>query len=130
VNLAVNVDGEDLTPWSEMVAVPYAFRAEYVNRFPAPHYDSGWTNIVTGCQNINHSLGGNPDNYIVDMQLKDLNSGFSFGVHQWAYGQYTDDMYGTYGVSWSRLDATKVRICRGTDDIYANQVRIRIWRTD
>jgi hypothetical protein len=129
--LSVKVDGgETLTPSPELITVPYAFRAEYVNRFPAPHYDSGWVNTSVGCQVLDHNLGGNSENYIVDMQMKDTSSGFAYGVHQFAYGQYYDDTVGSYGVSWSWLTNAHIRICRGTDDVYSGQVRVRIWRTD
>ena len=90
VYLTVNVDGEDLTPSPEMVAVPYAFRAEHVNRFPAPDYDSGWYSIAQNeTKTFTHNLGGNVDNYVVDMQFKQFG-----GLHQMYYGTDYDDMGG------------------------------------
>jgi len=42
LELGVKVDGgAELSPRTTLRSVPYAYRAEYVNRFPAPHYDSG-----------------------------------------------------------------------------------------
>lgn len=127
VSLAINVDGEDLTPWSEMVAVPYAFRAEYVNRFPTPHYDSGWYTMTAGSAHIfNHNLGGNTDNYIVDMQFKD---GF-YGVHQYFYGVDYDNSGAVWGAAWHNLTNSSITVWRGSNDTNVDYVRVRIWRTD
>ncbi len=127
VSLAVNVDGEDLTPWSEMVAVPYAFRAEYVNRFPAPHYDSGWYTMTAGSDHVfTHNLGGDPDNYIVDMQFKDE----SYGVHQWFYGVDYDNLGNKWGAAWHSLTDSTITVDRMSNDTNVDYVRVRIWRTD
>lgn len=52
--------------------------------FPQPDYDSGWTNISKGEQiALQHNLGGNPDDYAVDLQFKDFIIG----------SEYPDDAY-------------------------------------
>jgi len=132
VNLAVNVDGEDLTPWSEMVAVPYAFRAEYVNRFPAPHYDSGWYAMIGSAHTFNHNLGGNTDDYIVDMQFKDgVADPWDYGVHQTFYGlDYDNNGASIKGMYWDNLTSTSIGVTIGANETDINYVRIRIWRTD
>lgn len=132
VSLAVNVDGEDLTPWSEMMAVPYAFRAEYVNRFPAPHYDSGWYTMTGSSHTFNHNLGGDPDNYIVDMQFKDgVSDPWNYGVHQVFYGMdYDNNGASIKGMYWSHLTSTGIGVTIGANETEIHHVRVRIWRTD
>ena len=49
----------------------------------APDYDSGWTNIAkNGEIQFDHNLGGNKDNYVVDVQA--FNS--IQGANQYLYG--------------------------------------------
>lgn len=127
VHLAVNVDGEDLTPWSEMVAVPYAFRAEYVNRFPAPHWDSGWYTMTAGVPHtFSHNLGGDTDDYIVDMQFEDDGV---HGVHQVFYGVDYESSIGR-GAAWYDLTSSSITVMSEIDDEVVDYVRIRIWRTE
>ncbi len=99
---------------------------------PSPTYDSGW---VTGNLNtynyLTHNIGGNPDDYIVDLQFKDLDNGM--GVNQRCYGgcdfrandtPYVDTKQGAY---WRKLTRTNIEVGRRTDDHFADQVRVRIW---
>ncbi len=132
VYLTVNVDGEDLTPSPEMVAVPYAFRAEYVNRFPAPDYDSGWTSVTVGGtgNTFTHNLGGDTDNYVVDMQFKDTVAPNPYGVHQNFYGGDYDDIQGSRGAYWYWLDTSTIKVYVGTSESDINEVRVRIWRIE
>jgi len=136
VYLTVNVDGEDLTPSPEMVTVPYAFRAEHVNRFPAPDYDSGWQTMllpappVDTCTTFDHDLGGNSDNYVVDLHQRSTLGISPEGVNQRGFGGDHDDIDGDVGVWWSWLDETRIRVCRRADDQYAEEIRIRIWRIE
>ncbi len=121
LQLGVQVEGEpELSPRVELLPVPYAFRAEYVNRFPAPHYDSGWYVIEapppdpTAIQ-FTHSLGGDTDNYVVDLECK-FNSG---DVSQCGYDN----------AHWQDLTTSDVNVVISNNPNLAG-IRIRIWRTD
>ncbi len=129
VILVVKVNGQELSPSSEMLSVPYAFRAEYVNRFPTPDWDSGWYTMTVGGTNhtFQHDLGGNADNYIVDMQFKETGGN---GVHQMFYGIDYDHNGHIWGATWRNLTNSQITVWKGNDDTYADKVRIRIWRTE
>lgn len=138
LELGVKVDGgPELTPRAKLLPVPYAFRAEYVNRFPAPHYNSGWVAVSAGnTREFAHNLGGDPDNYVVDMTCKStLSPPFDAGVHNWFlggenyYNAFTDDLL-QYGAFWRKLEEDSIEVYRQADDSNCGQVRIRIWRID
>ena len=130
LELGVKVDGgAELSPRSTLRSVPYAHRAEYVNRFPAPHYDSGWTNVSTGNNTFTHNLGGNTDNYVVDMQFKETPAA-AYGVHQGFYGMDYDDIQGSRGAYWYWLGTSTIQVYVGPSTTSINQVRVRIWRIE
>ncbi len=99
---------------------------------PPPDYDSGWTPIIPDeTKTLNHGLGGNSYDYVVDLQFKD-SSGVGAGVNQWHYGadQYRDPpttavVHGGY---WRNLDSDSIDVKRGKDDTGADSVRVRIWK--
>jgi len=133
LELGVKVDGgTELSPRTRLETVPYAHRAEYVNRFPKPHYDSGWTSVTVGGSGntFTHNLGGDTDNYVVDMQFKDTVAPNPNGVHQRFYGMYADDVTGQYGAYWYWLDTSTIKVYVGPHEADINQVRIRIWRIE
>jgi hypothetical protein len=100
---------------------------------PVPNYDSGWVafdqNQAIG---LSHNIGGDADDYFVDMQYR----GASFsGVNQRYYGGADfganvtdgvseDDRVGAY---WRSLNNSSIVVYRLPEDIYAPEVRIRIW---
>jgi hypothetical protein len=100
---------------------------------PAPDYDSGWVDLgLDIATELSHGLGGNTDDYLVNMQYR--NDGIS-GVNQRYYGgadfgasppagMNADDRVGVY---WRSLTDTSITVYRRPEDIYASQVRIRIW---
>ncbi len=101
---------------------------------PKPDYDSGWVALSPGATatTLAHNLGGDIGDYLVDMQYR---SG-SNGVNQRYYGgadfgtkppsgSSPDDRMGAY---WRSLTSSSITVYRRPDDIYAEQVRIRIWR--
>jgi hypothetical protein len=102
---------------------------------PKPDYDSGWISPAAGTATIlTHDLGGDYFDYLVDMQYR---SGGSSGVNQRYYGgadfganppsgANANDRVGAY---WRSLTLDTITVYRRPDDIYAPQVRIRIWRT-
>ncbi len=135
LELGVKVDGgAELTPRAKLLSVPYAHRADYVNRFPTPHYDSGWVTVANGSNLFAHNLGGNTDNYVVDMQFKsDPSSGM--GVHQFGYGMYKEwnGSFNTiYGAYWYALNTSTISVYVGAHQSLwdINKVRVRIWRIE
>lgn len=131
LQLGVSVDGGDeLTPRAELLPVPYAFRAEYVNRFPAPHYDSGWRAIAQGeLMTLDHSRDGDVDDYVVDMTCKDTTGLSPAGINQISYGGNTAGA-SQFGAYWKNLTTNSVKVYRGADDPVCEEVRIRIWRIE
>ncbi len=101
---------------------------------PSPDYDSGWVSLAPGAAatTLTHSLGGNPNDYVVDMQYRSTGSGINqryyggadFGTKAFN-GTRTDDRVGAY---WRSLNNNTITLFRRAEDNYANQVRIRIWR--
>ena len=99
--------------------------------FPTPDYDSGWRGISPGSGlTLPHNLGGNTDNYIVDLQLRSS----KYGVHAICLSNdYTCDSYGCYsfGCYWKELTTSSITIAVQPDtNKYSNRVeqaRVRIW---
>ena len=92
--------------------------------FPRPAYDSGWVSISKNTiKTLTHNLGGNPDNYVVDLQFK---SG-SLGRNQVGYGGYSRSAILHYGANWRELDSTQIKVRRKQSDTTAEQIRVRIW---
>jgi hypothetical protein len=92
--------------------------------FPRPAYNSGWVTLGLGASvNRTHNLGGNTDNYVVDLTCK--RSGGS-GVNNWGVGgDANGDEY--YGAWWSSLTTSSITLHRWTQDEDCPQVRVRIW---
>ena len=90
---------------------------------PSPDYDSGWFNIANSESKILiHNLGGDIDNYVVDLQCRNAN-----GPHNWFSGFYEGDAYGSQGVAWSKLTTTQIQVLRSSGDDYCATARVRIW---
>jgi len=97
-----------------------------VSGFPRPDFDSGWVEIAQGgTVTITHNLGGDPENYVLDMTFRD--SYFGSGIHQITYGGDVRPDEGSKGVWWEALNATSVKAIRGVNDARCQDVRIRIW---
>ena len=99
----------------------------YIGAFPRPAFDSGWREIAQGDFIVlTHNLGGNVDNYVVDMQFKKDNSGF--GINNYGIGgdQGAEVSYFS-GIYWFNLNTTSISVLREPENYAAEQVRIRIW---
>ncbi len=96
--------------------------------FPRPAYDSGWVTIAPGTQEaLTHGIGGTVDNYVVNLQAKDLIVGGNLGVHTAFVGgmiTHTGDFHGAF---WKHLTSTDITIVRADDDIRCDEVRVQIW---
>ncbi|HPQ45649.1 MAG TPA: hypothetical protein PKZ42_15635 [Syntrophales bacterium] len=97
-----------------------------------PDYDSGWVAITADTAIIlTHNLGGDADDYVVDMQYKDF---IGDGVNQRHYGgadfgnkppsgRNENDRVGAY---WRTLTTSTITVYRRPEDVYASNIRIRI----
>ncbi|MBU0491915.1 MAG: hypothetical protein KKA73_13515 [Chloroflexi bacterium] len=87
-------------------------------------YDSGWTAIAANSsQAFYHNLGGDTDDYVVDVQLWDRAG--DAGVHHWGYGSDFGSLM--LGVYWQDLTDSRITIVRVIQDLHASAVRVRIW---
>ncbi len=98
-----------------------------LSAFPRPAYDSGWVAVAKGASvTWNHNLGGNVDDYVVDMQCKDNNSINNKSIGSFVYDIGTGIRFdGAY--YWS-LDGSKIEVFREFDNTNCSQIRIRIWK--
>jgi hypothetical protein len=82
-----------------------------ISGFPRPNFDSGWVDFAQGATvTITHNLGGNPENYVVDMTFRDYY--FGSGIHQITYGGDVRPDEGSKGVWWEALNATSIKVIR------------------
>ncbi len=92
--------------------------------FPTPNYDSGWVAIGKGTTiTLTHGLGGNRDNYVVDLTFKRMATD---NIHNYVYG-LNSVWPGMQGAAWSALTANQIKVRRGDSDLYVDSVRVRIW---
>lgn len=102
--------------------------------FPRPAYDSGWTSLTPGVGiNLYHNLGGNVDNYVVDMMFRKQIAAGVYQIHNVGLGHdffdYDHHYYETYGsgAHYRYLDNSRLIVERGAADWHCEQVRVRIW---
>lgn len=97
-----------------------------VSGFPRPNFDSGWVYVTAGGSvTITHNLGGDPEDYVVDMTFRDNVLGS--GIHQITYGGDVRPGSDDKGMWWERLDTTLIMVLRSSEDVRCQDVRIRIW---
>jgi hypothetical protein len=113
--------------------------APSTRRLPAPAYDSGWTAInADGNDNIySHDVGGNVNDYVIDLQFKDDSGTLGLGIHNSGFGgDWTSDFYisgGCWydfireGITIRNLTSTTITVNRGEIDTRSDQFRVRIW---
>lgn len=103
--------------------------AERGLRANANYWDSGWLDINPGQpMTLTHNLGGDPAGYAVDLWCQDTRPG-GLGVHRRAYGGM--EVGGQFhGVAWQNLTDTMITVFRYRNDVFAAQIRVRIWIPD
>lgn len=96
--------------------------------FPRPAYDSGLVTIAQGTSvTFTHDIGGNVDNYVVDMQFYVLSGAATYGIHNRGLGTSEFDSSTFVGAYWRSLTTSDIVVTREADDYYVREVRIRIW---
>ncbi len=108
-------------------------RVKRYNGFPRPDYDSGWQEVTTGQHlNLQHNLGGDPNNYVIDMQFKSPYS--DWGINQHAHGGEALNLGGSaiiyYGVYWKQLTDTGICVYQQPNNTTSPYIRVRIWVYD
>jgi hypothetical protein len=100
-----------------------------------PDWDSGWRALEPGTSlRIYHNLGGNPDNYLVDLQfyfaapaylVHNIHIGGSAFAEHVGQGGH---IYRTLGASWSGLDNESIKMHLREDEGAITHLRVRIWK--
>lgn len=86
----------------------------------APDYDSGWIALAPGASiTKTHDLGGDTDNYLVDIQFR----GGAQGLRE----SFLYDSTLPKGGTWDSLTNTQINIARAANDTEAPEIRVRIW---
>jgi len=92
--------------------------------FPRPAYDSDWQAInQSQALTLTHSIGGDPDNYVVDLQFYNSSS----GRNQQSYGRDEDELGNDRGTEWRSLTNSQITVFRWPNDTAADSIRVRIW---
>ncbi len=105
---------------------------------PKPAYVSEWQPVPKDSNyEFTHDIGGNPDDYLVDLEYKSGNS--SIGINHIYYGGARlssnsprtfpalgspNDLVGAY---WDHLTNSTINVHRNPQDQSADWVRVRIW---
>jgi ligand-binding sensor domain-containing protein len=98
----------------------------FITRPDPPDYDSGWVGVTQGeTHTFTHNLAGNPGTYIVRLSGQSA----ARGINTWAEGGLESNGR-FYGVNWQNLTDNTLDVFRRPHDTFADQVRIRIWRTE
>ena len=91
--------------------------------YPRPNYDSGWQSI-TNDQTLafTHGLGGNINNYVVDLQAR-----LATGIHNYGAGYAYNPIDEIQGCYYDKLTTNSVSVRRAYTDDVCPEIRIRIW---
>jgi hypothetical protein len=112
-----------------MVGLPDAHSEDAVALQSNSFWSSGWVDIATDtAQPFTHDLGGNPDDYAVELWLRDTDPG-GIGVNSRGLGGL-EAGGNFYGAHWQNLTDTTIRVVRNKDDTFADQVRVDVWFPD
>jgi hypothetical protein len=90
-----------------------------------PYWTSGWVTITEGTvRAFTHNLGGNPDDYAVELWFKDTDG--NLGINRYGYGGIVSGTL-RYGAYWQRLTSNTIQVVRQSDDNAADEIRINVW---
>ena len=92
---------------------------------PTPDYDSGWQSISQNqTKTLTHNLGGDPDNYLVELTAKEISDWDIFESFLYRENGYHPDWYGCH---WRELNNSIIKVYRGDHDYHCDKIRVRIW---
>jgi hypothetical protein len=89
-------------------------------------WSSGWVDIPTDTvKTFTHNLGGNPDDYAIELWFRDTDPG-GIGINtRGAGGLEAGGNF--YGAHWQNLTDTTIQVVRNKDDTSADQVWVHVW---
>ncbi len=94
--------------------------------FPPPAYDSGWISIeLDEEKTLRHNIGGTVDNYVVDMQCKDVDA--SWGISNYGVGGDLRSSFSGVGAYYHKLTTQSITVGRQDEAYVPDRIRIRIW---
>jgi hypothetical protein len=93
--------------------------------FPRPAYDSGWVDLPVAGEYVTlvHNVGGNVEDYVVDMQQHYPDSG---RITNWGVGPDCTSLLNCSGAYYS-VGPNVASIRRESDDLGTESIRLRIW---
>jgi ligand-binding sensor domain-containing protein len=92
-------------------------------------WSSAWVDIAAGSViTLSHNLGGNPDDYAVELWSRDTDPG-GMGVNTWGAGGLEAGGK-LFGAHWQNLTDATIQVGRRSDDLFGDQVRVRVWISD
>ena len=103
-------------------------------RAPKPDYDSGWVTLASDASALlNHNLMGDYLNdYLISFDyrnsLDSINQRYYGGADFGTLSSYGGSNNTRAGAYWRSLDKDSVVVYRRPDDVFASDVRLRIWR--
>ncbi|MBN1953719.1 MAG: hypothetical protein JW900_01605 [Anaerolineae bacterium] len=95
-------------------------------------WSSGWFYVPpASAQILSHSLGGDPDDYLIQVWFWDNeNDGDAdIGINVRGYGGY-EGGGNFYGATWQNLTDETVQVFRYSNDTAADMILVRIWIPD
>jgi len=95
----------------------------------ASGWSSDWITVTPGTVvTLTHDLGGDPDDYAVELWFMDTDAG-GYGINARAYGSL-EAGWNYYGATWLNLTSNTIQVARSPDDVFADQVHVRVWVPD
>lgn len=89
-------------------------------------WSSGWITVAQGaCQQLNHNLGSDPNDYAVEMWFWDADN--DRGVNRRSYGGLEIAGYWR-GAFFQQLETNTLAVCRMGADLWADQIWVRVWQ--
>jgi hypothetical protein len=114
---------------SDLASPPDVYLEDAATLQDTSFWTSGWVDIATDtAKTFTHNLGGSPDDYAVELWLRDTETG-GIGINTRGIGglEAGGKFYGAY---WQNLTDTAIQVVRSKHDTFADQVRVNVWFTD
>ncbi len=88
-------------------------------------WSSGWITVARGSAvTLTHNLGGDPDDYLIQMWFLDTDNGHGINIR--AYGGLEKNGQ-WYGAAWQNLTANTIQIVRYANDTLADRIMVQVW---
>jgi len=105
---------------------PRAAAASPGDSSSATAWSSGWVPLVAGTPRLfNHNLGGDPDDYAVEVWFRDTTPSGA-GINRRVYGGL-ESGGSWFGAFWEHLTSNTISVHRFPNDQTADEVFVRVW---